>query len=471
MIQVHVSDQVLDDARDRQRTGEAALTPAQARRIGKRLREGIGGLSPDEYREQLRIRLREFAAAQDVELPDPDTRSTFWSYQLEDHPGLDVHTEEALYSMHMAAAYTEAQNSIVPETLRYLEGTPGGKALGELHLWDPQVQNELKLTKDEGRDFAYDAWGTLSEKYAAKTEHEALFFMAELNPNTVAFQTESRQLRQDGKLDIIQFMYPAPAQKYADLAPETQELLASQAVRAQVHTFASNENDAKYTPLTKAGYLDLEQLAALPTPEAQRAAVLEVCARVATMDGPARAADVERLVEEIKVLRPDHEVTLPGIEDQEWAADLRSRGWDSQPAAQPTALPEASGTHGRYVPDAEVDAETGPALPESPTLPAPAAEVPAREQDSPTTAPSSEAAGAHGQYLPGVAVNVKAGPAAPQPPAGPVKTAGVASTHNFLPGVTPQPKSIAPAAKNATPAAAPQAPPAPEQSRDSGIGV
>ncbi|MEV1065476.1 hypothetical protein [Streptomyces sp. NPDC050263] len=459
MIQVHVSDQVLDDARDRQRTGEAALTPAEARRIGKRLRDGISGLPPDKYREQLRIRLRNLAAAQDVDLPAPDTRSTFWSYQLEDHPDLDVHTGEALYSMHMAAAYTEAQNSIVPETLRYLEGTPGGKALGELHLWDPQVQNELKLTKDEGRDFAYEAWGTLSEKYAAKTEHEALFFMSELNPNTVAFQTESRQLRQDGKLDIIQFMYPAPTQKYADLAPETQELLASQAVRAQVHTFATKENDAKYTPLTKAGYLDLEQLAALPTPEAQRAAVLEVCARVATMDGPARAADVERLVEEIKVLRPDHEVTLPGLEDREWAADLRGRGWDSQVAA----LPEASGTHGRYVPDAEVDSETGPALPESPTLPAPAAELPGREQDSQPTAPS-KAVGAHGQYLPGVAVNAKAGPAAPQPPTNPVKTAGVASTHGFLPGVAPQPKSIAPAA-------APQAPPAPEQSRDSGMGV
>ncbi|MGW0875779.1 hypothetical protein ACWD3Z_35620 [Streptomyces sp. NPDC002740] len=417
MIQVHVSDQVLDDARDRQREGEAALTPAQAKRIGKELREGIGGLPSEEYREQLRKRVREFAAAQDVDLPDPDTRSTFWSYQLEDHPALNVQTKEALYSMHMAAAYTEAQNSVVPETLRYLEGTPGGKALGELHLWDAQVQNELRLTKDEGRDLAYDAWGTLSEKYAAKTENEALFFMAELNPGTVAYQTESRQLRQDGKLGIIQFMYPAPAQKYADLAPETQELLSSQAVRAQVHTFSYDENDAKCTPLTKAGHLDLKQLAALSTPEAQRAAVLEVCARVATMDGPARAADVEKLIEEIKVLRPDHEVTLPSVEDRQWAAELRNHEPDS-PAGPP---PVAVSTHGQYLPGVTVNARTGPAPLGSLTL------------------PTAEAV--------------------------------TADAHSFLPGVDAQAKSVVAPSRADTPGAPPKAPPAPEQSNDTGRGV
>ncbi|SEQ66871.1 hypothetical protein SAMN04487983_100733 [Streptomyces sp. yr375] len=417
MIQVHVSDQVLDDARGRQREGEASLTPAQVKRIAKRLGEGINGLPPEEYREQLRERVKKFALAQDVDLPTPDTRSTFWSYQLEDHPGIDAKAGEALYSMHMAAAYTEAQNSITPDTLRYLEGTPGGKTLGELHLWDAQVQNALGLNKEAGTTLAYDAWGALSEKYAAKTENEALFFMAELNPNTVAYQTESRQLRQDGKLDIINFMYPAPTQKYADLAPETQELLTSQAVRAQVHTFAYDEKDPKYTPLTKAGHLDLKQLAALPTPEAQRAAVLEVCARVATMDGPARAADVEKLVEEIKVLRPDHEVTLPSVEDQQWAAELRNpeKGSPARP------FPVAVSTHGQYLPGVEVNARTAPARVESSTVPA------------------SEAA--------------------------------TVRTHGFLTGVTPQPKPVTTLDRNNTSAAPTQAPPAPEQSRDPGMGV
>ncbi|MEU5632686.1 hypothetical protein ACH47C_13525 [Streptomyces rishiriensis] len=416
MIQVHVSDQVLDDARARQREGEASLTPAQVKRIAKQLGEGIDDLPPEEYRERLRERVKEFALAQDVDLATPDTRSTFWSYQLEDHPGIDAQTGETLYSMHMAAAYTEAQNSITPDTLRYLEGTPGGVALGELHLWDAQVQNALGLNKEAGTALAYDAWGTLSEKYAAKTENEALFFMAELNPGTVAYQTESRQLRQDGKLGIIQFMYPAPAQKYADLAPETQELLASQAVRAQVHTFAYDEADPKYTPLTKAGHLDLEQLKALPAPEAQRAAVLEVCARVATLDGPARAADVEKLVEEIKVLRPDHEVTLPGAEDRQWAAELRGRDLDAPTAPEPVAV----STHGQYLPGVKVDARTGPAPLEPLAFPAPG-------------------------------------------------TAAV-HAHTFLPGVSAQAKSVL-AGRTDTPAAAPAAPPAPERSRGTDMGV
>ncbi|WP_062645038.1 hypothetical protein [Streptomyces maremycinicus] len=414
MIQAHIPDRVLDNARDRQRTVEPGLTEAEAKRIARGLRAGIDHLQDTEYRKQLHQRLREIAAAQDMDLPSPDTRSTFWSYQLEDHPQINREPGEELYSMHMAAAYTEAQNSIVPDTLRYLEGTPGGEALGRLHLWDTEMQDALGLDEKAGLALAYDAWGTLSEKYAAKTENEALFFMAELNPGTVAYQTESRQLRQDGKLDIINFMYPAPTRKYTDLAPETQELLASQAVRAQVHTFSYDENDAKYTPLTKAGHLDLKQLAALPTPEAQRAAVLEVCARVATMDGPARAADVEKLIEEIKVLRPDHEVTLPSVEDQQWAAGLRG----SEPTGPP---PVAVSTHGQYLPGVKVNARTGPAPLDSLTL------------------PTTEAA--------------------------------AVQAHNFLPGVTAQAKSVVVPKGTDTPAAPPMAPPGPEQSNDTGMGV
>uniref|UniRef100_UPI002FDC2061 hypothetical protein n=1 Tax=Streptomyces sp. IBSBF 2806 TaxID=2903529 RepID=UPI002FDC2061 len=400
MIQAHIPDRVLGEARDRQQFVEPELTEADAKRIARTLREGIDHLPDHEYREQLHQRLKQFAAAQDVDLPGPDTRSTFWSYRLEDHPDLDLETGESLESMHMAAAYTEAQNAIVKDTLRYLEGTPGGEALGRLHLWDAAVQDALDLDEKAGLALAYDAWGTLSEKYAAKTENEALFFMAELNPRTVAYQTEARQLRQDGKLGIIEFMYPAPTEKYADLAPETQELLASQAVRAQIHTFGYDETDPKYTPLTKAGHLDLEALKALPTAEAQRAAVLEVCARVATMDGPARAADVEKLVEEIKVLRPDHEVTLPGVEDRQWAAGLRGRDLDAPTAPEPVAV------------------------------------------------------STHGQYLPGVKVNARTGPAPLEPLAFPAPGTAAVPAHTFLPGVSAQPKAVL-AGRTDTPATAP----------------
>jgi hypothetical protein len=406
---------VLDDTRDRQKEPTATLTRAEAKRIAAPLRAGISHLPREEYIERLRERLREFAAAQDVDLPTPDTRSAFWSYRLEDHPNLDLESGEELYSMHLAASYTEAQNSIVADTLRYLEGTPGGQALGELHLWDSKVRAALKLDKETGLSVAYDAWGSLSEKYAATTENEALFFMAELNPGTVAYQTESRQLRQDGKLDLISFMYPAPMAKYADLAPETQELLASQTVRAQVHTFGYDENDPKYTPLTKAGHLDLEHLQSLPTPEAQRAAVLEVCARVAAMDGPARAGDVERLVEEIKVLRPDHEVTLPSAEDLQWAAGVRAQSPGQSAAAAQSTEPAVS-THGAFLPGVEVNAKVGP------------------QTVQPLEATSQAVAGAH-----------------------------------FLPGVTvkPVPAKAAPAPTEPAPT---QAPPAPEQAHGTGIG-
>ncbi|MEE1834951.1 hypothetical protein [Streptomyces sp. SP17KL33] len=403
MIQVHVSGQVLDDARDRQHTGEAAPAPDEVRRISKRLRAGIAHLPDKEYTEQLRKRLREFAAEQDMELPTPDTRSAFWSYRLEDHPTVDVQAGEQLQSMHVAAAYTEAQNSIVENTLRYLEGTPGGQALGELHLWDANVQRALKLDRETGTALAYDAWGALSQRYAATTETEALFFMAELNPGAVAYQTEAPQLRRDGKLDIIDFMYPPPMGKYADLAPETQELLASQAVRAQVHTFGYDENDPKYTPLTKAGHLDLEHLKSLPTPEAQRAAVLEVCARVAAMDGPARTADVQKYVEEVKVLRPDHEVVLPSSTDLAWAYEARAQ-----------TTPVVS-THGAFLPGVEVNARTGP------------------QQIQPPETSAQAIAGAH--FLPGVTLKPAPAPAAPAPAVPAPTQAPPAPEHAHGPGL------------------------------------
>ncbi|MEE1763844.1 hypothetical protein [Streptomyces sp. SP18BB07] len=385
MIHAHMAGVVLDDTRNRQHEPTTTLTRAEAKRIAAPLRKGISHLPREEYLERLSARLRAFAASQDVDLPTPDTRSAFWSYRLENHPNLDLESGEELYSINLAASYTEAQNSIVEDTLRYLEGTPGGKALEELHLWDPKVRAALKLNRETGLSVAYETWGVLSKEYAATTENEALFFMAELNPGAVAYQTEAPQLRQDGKLDLVTFMYPPPMEKYADLAPETQELLASDAVRAQVHTFWYDEASSKYTPLTKAGHLDLEHLKSLPTPEAQRAAVLEVCARVAAMDGPARAGDVERYIEEIKDLRPDHEVVLPSASDLAWAAEGRE---------QPQ---HTVSTHGVYLPGVEVNAKV------------------AAQPSTPSEAAPQAVAGMH--FLPGVTLKPAPAPTTPAPTA------------------------------------------------------
>ncbi|MFD9394393.1 hypothetical protein ACFWBB_27765 [Streptomyces sp. NPDC060000] len=417
MTEQQLADEVVTGARERATLAhlDTGLSDAKARKIARELRAGAlrFGIKAEDLTEKLPSYIVGLVAEMDVDLPAPDTKSAFWSWALENHPQLGE--GEKIRSMHVAAAYADVENAISQDSVRYLEGTPGGQQLGELHLWDKTLHGVLNLDAASGEAMAASAWDALSQKYAAKTESEALFFMAELNPGTVAYQTESRQLRQDGKLDIIQFMYPAPIHKYAELTPETQELLASQAVRAQIHTFPYKETDA--TPLIKAGHLDLEQLKALPTPEAQRATVLEVCARVATMDGPARAADVEKLVEEIKVLRPDHEITLPSVEDQQWAAELRGQEQES-PAAPP---PVAVSTHGQYLPGVEINAKIGPALLKS--LPFPTMEA--------------------------TAVNA----------------------HNFLPGVTPQAKQVITPDKTTAPAAPTQAPPAPEQSRDTGMGV
>ncbi|MFD7939225.1 hypothetical protein ACFV4T_32690 [Streptomyces sp. NPDC059755] len=417
MTEQQLADEVVTGARERATLAhlDAGLSDAKARKIARELKAGAlsSGIKAEDLAEKLPSYIVGLVAEMDVDLPTPDTKSAFWSWALENHPQLGE--GEKIRSMHVAAAYADVENAISQDSVRYLEGTTGGQQLGELHLWDKTLHGVLDMDAASGEAMAGRAWDALSQKYAAKTENEALFFMAELNPGTVAYQTESRQLRQDGKLDIINFMYPAPMHKYADVAPETQELLASQAVRAQIHTFPYKETDA--TPLIKAGHLDLEQLKALPTPEAQRAAVLEVCARVATMDGPARAADVEKLVEEIKVLRPDHEVTLPSIEDQQWAAKLRGQ-----------------------------------------------------EQGSPA-APPPVAVSTHGQYLPGVSVNAKTGPALLESLSFPTTEATAVNAHNFLPGVTAQAKQVITPDKTTAPVTPTQAPPAPERPRDTGMGV
>lgn len=349
MSQDQLADEVVAEARTRHELAvlDTGISDTKARKILRDLRAGAleSGIKAEDFKEKLPSYLVSLIDKMDVELPAPDTKSAFWSWILDKHPGLGQ--GECIPSMHVAGAYADLEAGDT-NAVRYLEGTPGGKELSELYLWDQALHNVLEMDEAEGKALASGAWDALSQRYAAKTENEALFFMAELNPATVAYQTESRQLRQDGKLGIINFMYPPPLDKYTGLAPETQELLTSQAVRAQVHTFGYDENDPKYTPLTKAGHLDLDHVKSLPTPEAQRAAVLEVCARVAAMDGPARAADVEKYVEEIKVIRPDHEVTLPSSTDLAWAHATRAK---SDPVVS---------THGAFLPGVEVNARTGP---------------------------------------------------------------------------------------------------------------
>ncbi|MEU2582812.1 hypothetical protein ABZ612_07585 [Streptomyces avermitilis] len=418
MSQEPLPVEIIDDARARQRAGDGELTPAQVKKIARQLREGIAQLPPEQYKEKLRERLREIASEQDVELPHPDTRSAFWSYKLEEHP--DIGVGEDLYSMHVAAAYAEAEESV-----RYLEGTPGGKALGELHLWDPAVRTALKLDKDSGRELAGDAWSALSQKYATRTENEALFFMAELNPGTVAYQTEAPQLREDGKLDIIRFMYPPPSTKLEGFPPETQELLSRDAVRAQLHTFAYDE---KANELTKAGYLNLDVLRSLPTPEAQRAAVLELCAGVARLDG--READVEKLTEEVLTLRAEQEAAAPGIEEQEQQPQ-------KEQAQQAQQAQEARQTQAAQEVREPQPTPAGHTTPAPPTVSTPAPVT----VSAPAPAPAAAATPA---------------PASP--------------AFNFMPGVTVTPKQVVPAGHGVL-RPTEQAPPAAAKAHDTDMGM
>ncbi|MET8164055.1 hypothetical protein ABZT34_07295, partial [Streptomyces sp. NPDC005329] len=96
----------------------------------------------------------------------------------------------------------------------------------------------------------------------------------------------------------------------------------------------------------------------------------------------------------------------------------------------------------------------------------PAAEV---QQASKTSTPTVST---HGQYLPGVTVNAKGGPVLPQPhtPQA-MPAAAAAAAHAFLPGVTMEAKQIVTPGRVAAPKIPVQAPPAPEQSRDTGMGV
>ncbi|MEU4931438.1 hypothetical protein AB0G54_33855 [Streptomyces yokosukanensis] len=379
MTNASVTGEVLSNALHWQNEGSPQPTPDQVDSIVERL---VGGA--DQQGVSLEAYVLKLVDDMDVSSPRPDTASCFWSWRVEaDHPTDPTAGKVQIYNQHIARAHTELENSVVPDSMRYLEGTPGGQELTDLHLWDRNVQRDLGLDvdTDDGKEFAGRVWSALSKRYAQEVGGEALFFMEELNPGAVAYRTEAPQLRRDGKLDQMHFMHPLSPQKLEGFPPEIQELLSSDAVRAQVHSFPYDENNPRYTPtpLTEAGYLDLDHLRSLGTPQAQRAAVLEVCARVATMDG--RQADAEQLIGEIETLAPEHEVALPDSADLAWA-------------------------------------------------------VSERMQDSPEQSVST-----HGAFLPGVEVNGRAGPVPPRPSQDPAKAL---ATADFMPGVRPRAVPLSP---------------------------
>ncbi|MEU5334582.1 hypothetical protein AB0G51_14800 [Streptomyces asoensis] len=403
MNQEALPNEVIDAARKLRNEGARPLKPAEGLAIAQRLR--AGAMSANKGLTEYLVDFVHDELGPHVTTPDPDVKSAFWSHVVENHPHLEEN--ETLSNEYIAGAYTAAQ----PEgSTRFLEGTRGGRELAALRLWDKAVQDGLSLDEEEGRALASAAWSALSQEYAIATQSEAAIFAGSLAPWSVAYQTELPELRTGTGLDNIHFMYPVPERDLEGLLPETQALLSEDRVRAQIHHMRYEDPDAKRARTAEAGYVDLTMLRSLTTPEAQRAAVLDACARVAQLDG--RTADVERLTAEVLSLRIEQARETPAAED-------------------------------------EVEREAPPAEEQTPKASAPAVST-------------------HGQYLPGVTVNARTGPAPLESLTLPTPEKAAVSAHAFLPGVVPQVKPIAAPAVNSTPTAAP---PAPEQSRDAGMGV
>ncbi|MFE1921413.1 hypothetical protein ACFW91_02425 [Streptomyces asoensis] len=403
MNQEALPNEVIDAARKLRNEGARPLKPAEGLAIAQRLR--AGAMSADKGLTEYLVDFVHEELGPHVTTPDPDVKSAFWSHVVENHPHLEEN--ETLSNEYIAGAYTAAQ----PEgSTRFLEGTRGGKELAALRLWDKAVQDGLSLDEEEGRALASAAWSALSQEYAIATQSEAAIFAGGLAPWSVAYQTELPELRTGTGLDNIHFMYPVPERDLEGLLPETQALLSEDRVRAQVHHMRYEDPDAKRARTAEAGYVDLKMLRSLTTPEAQRAAVLDACARVAQLDG--RTADVERLTAEVLSLRTEQARETPAAED-------------------------------------EMEREAPPAEEQTPKASAPAVST-------------------HGQYLPGVTINARTGPAPLEALSLPAPEKAAVSAHAFLPGVVPQVKPIAAPSVNSTPTAAP---PAPEQSRDAGMGV
>ncbi|MFJ8507689.1 hypothetical protein [Streptomyces avermitilis] len=403
-------------ALDLQRAGGVPLPEGEGERIAYELIAAAeeAGKSVDEY-------VVEYARGLDVKAPAPGMKSAFWSHGVP-HPELPPGV--LLSNQFVAGVWTEDENTLNPGTARYLEGTPGGDVLGQLHLWNSDVYKTLGLNKEQGEALARNAWAALSEEYAKATDGEAVAFVQTLAPWTVAYETEMPQLRQGTGPENIHFMYDLPEDVLKGLPPESQALLSEGRVRSHLHFIAPDENAPPTQKYWAAGYLDLDHLKSLPTPEAQRAAVLEVCAKVAHLDG--READVEKLTEELLSLRAEQETAAPGVEEQ-------------QPASLSAQTPQTQQT-----------AETQQA--------AETAETQQQTQEAPE--PQEAAQSGHAPVV----------PVAPVP--APVPAAVGAHGFNYMVGFTPEPAKVIPGAHGGPrPAEPTQAPPAPAKAHGTDMGM
>ncbi|MFE7761847.1 hypothetical protein [Streptomyces sp. NPDC057438] len=331
----------------------------------------------------------DYAKELDVQAPHTGMKSAFWSYGIP-HP--DLPTDKVLSSQFLAAIWSDMENDSRPGSARYLEGTPGGHALGLLHLWDPEVQEALHLDKTKGNALARQAWGALSENYAKATDGEAILFAGELAPWSVAYETELPQLRKTIGADNIHFMYDLSEQTLQGLPPESQQLLSESRVRSHVHFFAPDPESPPPQKYWESGYLDLDHLKSLSTPEAQRAAILEVCEQVTLLDQQQAEAEAEKAAERNPDLGAEQEATAPGLGEQQPAPVLDAEQTPTPPAAK-SGPPAVASTHGVYLPGVEVNAKVAA----RPTPPLDAA---------PQTAP-----GMH--FLPGVTVKPSSAPSVP----------------------------------------------------------
>ncbi|UUU32220.1 hypothetical protein JIX56_21205 [Streptomyces sp. CA-210063] len=391
-------------ALDLQRKADAPLPKEKAEQIAHEIMESAAaaGKTIEEY-------VVDYAKGLDVKAPREGMKSAFWSYGIP-HPDLPM--DRVLSSQFLAAIWSEMENEGQRGSTRYLEGTPGGRDLGQLHLWDTEVRRTLDFDKDEGDALARRAWSALSENYAKATDGEAIVFAGELAPWSVAYETELPQLRRTIGAENIHFMYDLSEQTLEGLPPESQQLLSDARVRSHVHFWAPDAENPPPEKYWEAGYLDLDHLKSLPTPEAQRAAILEVCERVTLLDQ--QQAETERPAEQNLDLGAEQEVTAPGVEEQ-----------------QPTAVSLSEQTP----------------------------QTPAAESGPPVLAST------HGTFMPGVEVNAKVGPLPIQPLAASAQAAGA----DFMPGVTLKP-APAPATPAPTTPAPTQAAPAPEQAHGTGMG-
>ncbi|GGV05371.1 hypothetical protein GCM10010260_48170 [Streptomyces filipinensis] len=296
-------------ALDRQREAGAALSEEEVEHAADMLLAGA------EKAGSLEKYLLDYISELDVSPPHPGMKSAFWSHGIP-HPSLPP--DKVLSNQYIAEIWSEDENAVESGSARYLEGTPGGQLLDKLHLWRPEVREILQLDEASGNALARKAWAALSEKYAQSVDGEVIAFTATMAPWSVAYETEMPQLRRGTGPENIHFAYDLPEDVLKGLPPETHQLLSDEAIRSHLHFFAPDPDNPPTQKYWTAGYLDLDNLRSLPTVEAQRAAVLEVCARVAQLDGRDSAA--EQFTEEVLSLRAQQEATAPAMEEQQPAA-------------------------------------------------------------------------------------------------------------------------------------------------------